>query len=317
MVSADELIREWPRAFGLENVEIGGADGTRLRLVMGGPKSGRPVVLLHGLPQFSYAWRHVMARLPGHRVIAPDLRGHGGSALPRSGRYDMDIVTDDLRIVIEWARARFDEGLAAKGGQAPADRRVLLVGHDWGGTVAWTLAGRRPDLLRRLIAVNGPHPGAFAEELIHPRQLVRSWYIALFQVPFLELALEQSDNALLFWMMSSTAAPGTFAEDNLALYRAALSRPGRARVVLSYYRQAFRKNLLKERRRLREAPRVSVPATVLWGDADQMLDAHQAEGIRSFVERVEVRHLPGVSHWVPEEQPEVIAQAILDADRDD
>ena len=316
MVSADELIREWPRAFGYENVEIGGADGTRLRLVMGGPKWARPVVLLHGMPQFSYTWRRVIPLLAGYRVIAPDLRGYGGSALPRTGRYDMDILADDLRIVIEWARARYDEGLAAKGGQAPADRRVLLVGHDWGGTIAFTLAGQRPDLLRRLIAVNGPHRGSFAEELPHPRQLVRSWYIGLFQVPFLELAIERSEGALLLWMMSSGAAPGTFTEDDIALYRAVLSRPGRARAVLAYYRQAFRKNLLEERRQLRLAPRGITPTTVLWGDEDRTLHPRQADRIAEFVERVEVRHLPGVSHWVPEERPELIAQAVIEADRD-
>ena len=316
MSSADDVIRDWPRALGFENVDIGGADGTRLRLVMGGPKSGRPVVLLHGMPQLSYAWRRVMPLLPGYRVIAPDLRGYGGSALPKSGRYDLEVLADDLRIVIEWARARYDEGLAAKGGGAPSDRRVMLVGHDWGGPIAWTLAERRPDLVRHIVAVNGPHPGVFAREIVDPRQIVRSWYIALFQVPFVELAIERTDAALLLWVMSAAAAPGTFGAEDLAGYRTALTRPGRARAIVEYYRQAFRKDLLEERRRLLRSPRISIPTTVVWGDDDLMLHPKQADGIRAFVDRVEIRRLPGVTHWVPEERPEAVAQAVIDGDRD-
>jgi pimeloyl-ACP methyl ester carboxylesterase len=313
---ADEMIRDWPRAFGFENVEIGGADGTRLRLVMCGPKSGRPVVLLHGMPQLSYAWRQVMERLSGYRAIAVDLRGYGGSALPRSGRYDLEVLTEDLGIVLEWARARYDEGLDAHRGEAPSDRRALLVGHGWGASIAWGVAERRPDLLRHLVAVNGPHPGAFARAVTSPRQMLRSWYVGLFQVPFAELAIERTDSELLLWLMTSTSAPGTFSRGDLALYRAALSRPGRARAVLAYYRQALRKGLLEERRRLMESPRVRVPATVVWGEADRMLHPLQAEGVRAYAERVEVRRLPGVSHWVPEDCPGAIVQAVVDGDRD-
>lgn len=320
--SADELIRDWPRPYGFENVEIGGIDGTRLRLVAGGPRAGRPVVLLHGFPQLSYAWRRVMPLLKErYRVIAPDLRGYGASALPRSGRYDMPTLVGDLQIVVDWARARFAEALAGRAGGprgerqpppgtvADGDTRAIVVGHDWGGPIAWMYAAKHPETLRHLVAVNGPHPRAYARELLHPRQLVRSWYIGLFQVPLLELLVEQTDASLFLWMMTTSSPPGTFGPSDLSFYRTAFSRPGRAGAALDYYRQ-----MLRRPREPQGKGRVEVPSTVVWGDADASMHHAVAEGVRRYVDQVEVRRLPGVSHWVPEERPEVIVQAIIEGD---
>jgi pimeloyl-ACP methyl ester carboxylesterase len=140
--------------------------------------------------------------------------------------------------------------------------------------------------------------------------------VLLFQIPFVDVWIERSEAKLFLWMMKSSAPEGTFSEQDLEVYRTAFSRPGRARAVLAYYRQALqRKELFQERLRLHRRPRVTVPSTVVWGDADMALHPRQAERITRFVERVEVRRLPGVSHWVPEERPEAVAQAIIDADR--
>jgi len=320
--SADELVRDWPRPYGFENVEIGGMDGTRLRLVVGGARAGRPVVLLHGAPQLSYAWRRVMPLLKErYRVIAPDLRGYGASALPRSGRYDVQALVGDLGIVVDWARARYAEALAGRAGgpreerqpppgsTADGDTRALVVGHDWGGPIAWLYAAQRPDALRHLVAVNGPHPRAYARELVHPRQLLRSWYIGLFQVPLLDRIIERTDASVFLWMMTASSPPGTFGPADLAFYRTAFTRPGRAGAVLAYYRQALRWASTNE-----AGARVEVPTTVVWGDADLSMHPAIAAGSQRYAEQMELRRLRGVSHWVPEERPEVVAQAVVEGD---
>ncbi|EYF03533.1 alpha/beta fold hydrolase [Chondromyces apiculatus] len=323
MSSPDDLVRDWPRPYGFENVEIGGVDGTRLRLVVGGPRAGRPVVLLHGAPQLSYAWRRVMALLKErYRVIAPDLRGYGASALSLSRRYDVATLAGDLQVTVDWARSRYTEALAGRAGgprvsrsippgvSPDGDTRVLLAGHDWGGTLAWILAARRPQDLRHLVVINAPHPGAI-KEYLHPSQLVRAWHVALFQVPFVDKLIERTHASLFLWMMSSSAPPGTFDPADLAFYRGAFARPGRASAVVEGYRQ-----LLWGRRPEFAAmmERLVVPTTLIWGEADHVLRPALADAAGRFVERLEVRRLPGVSHWVPEERPEAVAQAILDGD---
>lgn len=323
MSSPDDLVRDWPRPYGFENVEIGGVDGTRLRLVVGGPRGGRPVVLLHGAPQISYAWRRVMPLLKErYRVIAPDLRGYGSSAMARSGRYDVETLVGDLRVTVEWARARYAEALAGRAGGPRSDRlpppgssdgdsRVVLVGHDWGGGLAWLLAAERPGDLRHLVVANAPHPGTI-RELLHPLQLPRLWYIALFQVPLLERLIERTGARPLAWMMSHSAPRGAFEPADLAFYRDAFARPGRAEAVLEGYRQLLRRPYPD---RAAATRRIAVPTTLLWGDADPALRAPLADAARRFVEKIEVRHLPGVSHWVPEERPEAVAAAIAEGDR--
>ena len=216
----------WPSAQGLERGEARADDGTLLRYVAGGPAGARRVVLLHGAPQSSYSWRRVLPLLTDrYRVVAPDLRGYGESELARTG-YDLDTLSGDLGTLIAHVR------------RGPDDR-VLLVAHDWGGPIAWHYAERAPDSLRHLVAVNAPHGGAFTRELLHPRQAVRSWYIGLFQVPRLERAIEATRASFFLWMMTASSPRGTFTEEDLAHYRAELTRPGRCEAVLAYYRDAF------------------------------------------------------------------------------
>ncbi|HSN98289.1 MAG TPA: alpha/beta fold hydrolase [Candidatus Nanopelagicales bacterium] len=323
MSTPDDLVRDWPRPYDFENVEIGGTDGTRLRLVVGGPRAGRPVVLLHGAPQLSYAWRRVMPLLKErYRLIAPDLRGYGSSALPRSGRYDLETLVGDLRVTVEWARARYAEALAGRAGGPRGDRlpppgasdgdtRVLLVGHDWGGLLGWLLAAERPEHLRHMVVINAPHPAAI-REMLHPMQLARAWYIALFQVPLLDQLIERRNARFFLWMMTHSAPPGTFDPADLSFYRGAFARPGRSRAVLEGYRQLVRRPYGD--REVIARP-MTVPTTVLWGEDDAALRPALAEAARRFAEKIEIQRLPGVSHWVPEERPEVVAEAVLAADR--
>jgi pimeloyl-ACP methyl ester carboxylesterase len=140
---------------------------------------------------------------------------------------------------------------------------------------------------------------------------VRSWPVALFQVPLLERLIERTDASLFLWMMTTSSRPGTFDPADLTLYRTALSRPGRAGAVLAYYRQLLRP-LPDPGAPPRHQARMTVPATVLWGDADLAMRPALADAMGRYAEQVDVRHLPGVSRWVPEERPEDVAAAVRD-----
>lgn len=316
----DRIVADWPRALGLDSRFVEAADGTRLRIVEGGPPGGRRVVLLHGAPQLSYEWRKILPELARtHRVIAPDLRGYGASDLARSGRYDLDTLADDLRAVVEATRP------------APILRssdpdRVVIAAHDWGGPIAWRYAEIFPSTIRHLVAANAPHPAAYALELARPTQAVRSWYVAAFQVPGVERLIARAEARPLLWMMTASAPPGTFADEDLEVYRAALLRPGRVEAVLAYYREAFGPPrdgagrasglgwLLERRAATLASGRVVAPATVLWGDADKAIAPSHPEATRRWAARLEVRILPGASHWLPEERPADVLRAILDGD---
>lgn len=305
MTSSDDIVRDWPLEYGFESTDIQACDGTRLRLVTAGPEDGPRVVLLHGAPQLSYEWRHVMRLLKDrYRLIAPDLRGYGASELAASGRYDVDILADDLRAVVD----------AALTGPGAGDK-VRIISHDWGGPMAWRFAELYPGRIEHIVATNAPHQGAYLKELVRPRQILRSWYVAAFQIPKIEVLLQRNHASFIIRSMVRSAAPGTFSEPDLRIYRAALDRPGRVRSMVEYYRQAFGNDVREHSRKLLASPHIKVPTTIVWGEADVALSPTHPEATGEFVEHLEVRRLGGVSHWVPEERPEEVARALRESER--
>src|SRR5579884_3024966 len=145
-------------------------NGVRLHYVEAG--RGPLVVLLHGFPEFWYSWRHQIPALAaaGFRVLAPDLRGYNESDKPPGvAAYGLERVAGDVAALVRHA----------------GERRAAVVGHDWGGGIAWWLAMHRPDVVGRLAVLNAPHPAAFRRELRTPGQLLRSWYVFFFQLPAL------------------------------------------------------------------------------------------------------------------------------------
>jgi pimeloyl-ACP methyl ester carboxylesterase len=291
----------WAEDRGFEGRFVTAGDGTRLRLVTGGPARAPRVVLLHGAPQLSYMWRRVLPELAGrYRVIAPDLRGYGASDLSATGRYDLDTLVSDLDTIIDET--------------GEPGEPVVLVAHDWGGPIAWRYVERRPERVLRFVAANAPHPGAYARELARPSQAVRSWYIALFQVPRLERLIERRRAALFVDMMRWSSPRAAIGETDLAFYRAALSRPGRAAAVLAYYREAFGSGLVARLREVLASPRVAAPTTILWGDADLALAPTHPEATLRYAPDARVVRLEGVSHWVPEERPLDVVSAVMEGD---
>lgn len=253
-----------------------------------GPADGEPIVLLHGFPQRASCWELVAPILhdEGFRTIAPDQRGYSPGARPARRRdyVQGELVSDVLALL-----------------DSAGIERAHVVGHDWGAIVGWSVAAHHPDRVTTLTALSVPHAAAFLRAM--PRgQILRSWYMAAFQVPVLP-------ETLLGWAMRTQPDFGE---------RMGLPQPFASRVAceigdygalpgaLGWYRAMF----LPDRR---SAPRpVRVPTTFVWGDADVAIGETSARLCSGWVEaNYDFIVLPGADHWLPEAHPDDVAAAIL------
>jgi pimeloyl-ACP methyl ester carboxylesterase len=254
-----------------------------------GPRDGDPVVLLHGFPERGTSWREVAPRLHGAglRTYAPDQRGYSPGARPSRRRdYGMPLLVADTVALVE-----------------EIDRPVHLVGHDWGAVVAWRLAVERPDLVRSLTAVSVPHPAAFLRAIGTSTQVLRSWYVGLFQVP---LAPELVA-ALPGRPFEHALRHSGMTDEDVERFRTEIVEYGALPGALGWYRAMP----LGDPRPMTQ--RVSVPTTLVWSDGDVAVARQGAELSGQWVDapyRFEV--LEGVSHWIPTHAPEALAAAVLD-----
>jgi pimeloyl-ACP methyl ester carboxylesterase len=261
-------------------------DGLTFDVADTGPLDGDPVVLLHGFPQRSSCWRRVAPLLhaQGLRTYAPDQRGYSPGARPARRRdYRLPRLVDDVLALVD-----------------RIGRPVHLVGHDWGAAVAWAVAAQRPDDVRTLTAVSVPHPAAFLRAFGTSAQAVRSWYVAAFQIPFLPEIVaggRWSDVQLRRMDMD---------EEARERFRREIVEDGALRGGLMWYRALP----LVTPGHLTGT--VRVPTTFVWSDRDPTID--RAGGLRTS-DHVDAPYeyveLNGVSHWIPEEAPEQLAEAIL------
>lgn len=271
-------------------------NGVRLHYVEAG--SGPVVVLLHGFPEFWYGWRHQIAPLAaaGYRVIAPDMRGYNQSEKPPGVHaYAVETLVKDVAALIAHCGVT----------------RATVVGHDWGGVVAWEVAMRRPDVVEKLIVLNAPHPAAFLRELRTPTQLARSWYAFAFQVPVLpELLIALGDYRMLRAVFRrDPVRSNAFTEDDIQRYRDAFAIPGARTATINYYRAAMRRN---PRRITAEAVRsVTVPTLLIWGIGDRYLSPALTERLGQWVPRLRVERIVGASHWVQHDAPEQVTALML------
>ena len=247
-------------------------------------------LLLHGFPESRFSWRFqipVLARL-GWRVIAPDLRGYGGSSRPpRREDYQIDHLVEDV--------AGLFDAVGAK--------RRLLIGHDWGAMVAWVFAMDRRLTLDGLIIMNVPHPTVFARVFkTVPAQRKRSWYVAFFQLPVLpEWTLTRRRAQAVGEAFTGMAVDKSrFPPEVTDVYRANALVPGAMTAMLNYYRA--NRDLIG--RYGGATPLIEVPTLMVWGEDDTALDIAGADGYEGLVADLTLKRLPGVSHWVQQEAPE-------------
>ena len=286
-------------------------NGVRLHYVAAGPESGPPVVLLHGFPEFWYSWRHQIEALAdaGYRVVAPDLRGYNVSEKPRGvSAYRVGTLARDV--------AAFVERVA--GGEAH------VVGHDWGGVVAWETAVRHPSAVASLTAMNAPHPGTFLRELRNPEQAKRSWYTFYFQLPRLPEAGFRAGNFRVLETMfqEDPVRPDAFTDEDVRRYKRALGRPGALTAALNYYRALGRGTIRQAAKEvvygdddMAEATlspvRVDQPSLVLWGMADTALSPRLLDDLEEWVPNVRVQRLVDASHWVQNDAPAEVNDHLL------
>jgi pimeloyl-ACP methyl ester carboxylesterase len=262
--------------------------GLTFEVTTGGPQDGEPVLLLHGFPQHSAEWAGVVPALhaAGLRTYALDQRGYSPGARPA------DVSAYRLTELVADAVAVLD----ALGVDA-----VHLVGHDWGSAVAWTVAARHPDRVRTLTAVSVPHPAALGYALAtDPDQQSRSAYFALFrQIGKAEQVLLADDAAALRAMLAAVG------EDRVDGYLDRMLRPGALTAALNWYRAM-------SAREFAEVGPVSVPTTFVWSDGDIAVGRTAAESCAGQVTGdYRLVTLTGVTHWIPDQAPEALAEAVL------
>lgn len=273
-------------------------NGVRLHCVLEG--KGPLVLLLHGFPESAYAWRKQIPALADRfRVVAPDLRGYAESEKrPRVSDYRMPELVNDV------------DGLI----HALGEKRAHIVGHDWGGAIAWAAAQTHPEIVDRLAVLNCPHPAPFQRALrSRSRQLLRSWYVLFFQLPRLpEAILGWDGGAGLERMLRGSAIRGrAFSDDDILEYRRAFSMPGAATATLNYYRAVFRDGLTG--RTLDASTLIQAPTLLIWAENDVALGKELTDDMEGlFTSAFRIEYVPNTSHWVMEERPEVVNRLLLD-----
>jgi pimeloyl-ACP methyl ester carboxylesterase len=275
-------------AAGLEDIELV-VGSHRHTALTAGPTDGEVVLLLHGFPETASCWRSQLEALgnAGYRAVAPNQRGYCVGARPLDvSDYRLDSLVDDV--------LSFAAILGAE--------RFHLVGHDWGGIVAWRLAARHPERLHTLTAVTVPHPAAFRDALGRSNQLLRSTYVALFRTPWLaEKVLGTGGNAGLRRMLERSGLSSVYADE----YAEALSEPNALRAALNWYRASGPDTL--------RADPVEVPTLYVWAGKDPALGPEAANRTEKYV-RGPYRFvpLPDAPHWIPEERPDRLNKLLVE-----
>lgn len=271
--------------------EFAELEDVRLHYVIGG--EGPLVVLLHGFPEFWYAWQHQIVALidAGYRVVAPDMRGYNLSDKPsRISDYTVEKLAKDVNDLVH----------------SLGESETILVGHDWGAAVAWATPMWFPELVTQLVICNVPHPHRMSQGLKTLKQLRKSWYMFAFQLPLLpERMLARNDYEAVRKSLS-LAGKKAFSEKDIALYVAAAAQPGALTGSVNYYRAAAR-----SKAGLRWEV-IHCPTMVIWGQRDSFLGEELSEPTSKWVPNCRMEKIPSAGHWVQNEAPDRVNELLLD-----
>lgn len=278
--------------------------GVELDVTLGGPSGAPAIIFLHGFPESHRTWRHQLAALSDDFfVVAPDQRGYAGSSKPPA--------------VADYAPAQPVADLIALA-DALGLRRFTLVGHDWGGAIAWMAALNHPERIERLVIANAPHPFIFQRSIFDdPAQRAASQYIRDFRDPAFETKLGAMGLEKFFeisFMRSADSAKLTEAEKQIYLDQ--WQTPGAFTAMLNWYRAATlivpATDEVAERPAFLDAPfpSVTMPTLVIWGLGDTALLPVQLDGLAAYVDDLRVVEVPGAGHFIPWEAPDEVTAAI-------
>ncbi|MGJ5673107.1 MAG: alpha/beta fold hydrolase [Nostochopsis sp.] len=266
-------------------------NGIKLHYVTQG--EGALMLMLHGFPEFWYSWRHQIPEFAKYfKVVAVDLRGYNDSDKPKEqSAYRIDEFIQDIKGLIE--------GLGYE--------KCILVGHDWGGAIAWYFAYAYPEMVERLIILNIPHLAKFSEGLRTPGQLIKSYYMFLFQLPWLpEFLIQSWDYQLIENAFQGMAIDkNTFSKADIEAYKNAAAKRGALTAMLNYYRNIFQEQMFNKNWEILE-----VPTLMIWGENDTALGKELTYGTEAYVRDLQIKYIPNCSHWVQQERPELVNQYI-------
>lgn len=270
-------------------------NGLSLHVVEAGDPGDPLVILLHGFPEFWWAWRHQITPLAqaGYHVVVPDQRGYNTSDAPQDvSAYTIDTLAADVVALAD----------------AYGANRFHLVGHDWGAVIGWWVAATSPHRLDKVVLMDGPHPDVWAKQAFkHPTQALRSTYVAFFQLPWApEATLGGFDFAGLRAMVQGSAKAETFEPGALDRYVEAWRHPGSLAAMLNYYRA------LRERPKAKEPARIAPQTLILWAGEDLFLERHVAEAGLALCDNGKLEFVEGASHWLHIERAEQINARIID-----
>ena len=271
-------------------------NGIHLHVVTAGDSSGKPVVLLHGFPEFWYGWRRQIPAMvtAGYRVIVPDQRGYNLSDKPKGVKsYRMAELCRDMLGLLDHFGIE----------------KTNLAGHDWGAAVAWELAINTPQRIERLAILNVPNPTVMLDTLRKSvRQMLKSWYIGFFQIPGLaDWVLRINDYSATRRMLAFSGKAGTFSPENMAEYKQAWAQPGALSAMINWYRAAFR-----ERSKLNTNVRVQVPTLVLWGKRDVALSVEMAQESIELCDNGRLVTFENATHWVQHDEAEEVNRQLIE-----
>jgi epoxide hydrolase 4 len=256
--------------------------------------AGELMLMLHGFPEFWYSWRHQIDEFAeDYKVVALDLRGYNDSDKPaETSAYTMAAFIEDIKGVVT--------GLGYG--------TCILVAHDWGAAIAWQFAYVYPDMVSKLIVMNIPHPAKFSEGLRTFKQLLKSWYVFFFQIPWLpEQLLAFNDYKAISAVFTQWAIDkSAFTTEDIEAFKDAAARRGALTAMLNYYRNVFQSGVMS----VRTWNAIKMPTLMIWGENDAALGKELTYGTELYVKDLTLKYIPNCSHWVQQEQPQLVNQYI-------
>lgn len=265
-------------------------NGIQLHVLQAGPIEGPLVILLHGFPEFSYAWRQQIPYLAsaGFRVWVPDQRGYNLSDKPSGiGAYTLDELAKDIIGLID----------------AAGQKHAFLVGHDWGGMVSWYIGANYPERIIKMVVLNAPHVNVFREYLRdNSLQRKKSRYIYLFQIPWLpEIRMKLKNFKGLEQALKMSSRSSTFTDADLRIYHKSWAQPKAYHSMINWYRAAIQKSSDFEIN-----TQITIPTLLIWGALDNFLMKEMAQKSIDLCKNGHLVILKNSTHWLQHEEPEQV-----------
>lgn len=261
--------------------------------------SGKTIILLHGFPEFWYSWNKVIPLLsPHYKVVVPDMRGYNLSSKPSKIRdYRVDLLVEDIAGLIK----------------SLGNEQVILIGHDWGGIVAWLTASKHPELIEKLVILNVPHPLEIKKQVFggNLRQAGKSWYAFFFQTPFVpEFFLSRNPkNTFTHFLKGWSIDKSAFSDADIAEYAKVYPNRKAFKYPIHYYRSLIQHTFFQNNKKWQA---IAAPTLVLWGEKDKALGKELTYRTQNYcTQKVKIEYLPNCSHWIQQEHPDWVAKHIL------